>query len=147
MLKSFLAKIYAGIVSRKVHAWANNPFESQDKVFKGLIDQAKNTKFGKDHKFGKIKSYHDFKKHVPVRDYEGLKDYIELIKNGDEDVLWKGTPLYFAKTSGTTSGAKYIPITKESMPYQISAAKEALLLYIAETGKADFVDGKMIFTF
>ncbi|MGB5321982.1 GH3 family domain-containing protein [Lutimonas sp.] len=145
MLKSFLAKIYAGIVSRKVHAWANNPFESQDKVFKGLIDQAKNTKFGKDHKFGKIKSYHDFKKHVPVRDYEGLKDYIELIKNGDEDVLWKGTPLYFAKTSGTTSGAKYIPITKESMPYQISAAKEALLLYIAETGKADFVDGKMIF--
>lgn len=145
MLKSVLAKIYAGIISRKVHAWANNPFESQDKVFKDLIDQAKNTKFGKDHKFGEIKSYNDFKKYVPVRDYEGLKDYIELIRNGDEDVLWKGTPLYFAKTSGTTSGAKYIPITKESMPYQISAAKEALLLYIAETGKADFVDGKMIF--
>lgn len=145
MLKSFLAKIYAGIISRKVNAWANNPFESQDKVFKDLIDQAKNTKFGKDHKFGEIKSYDDFKKHVPVRDYEGLKDYIELIRNGDEDVLWKGSPMYFAKTSGTTSGAKYIPITKESMPYQISAAKEALLLYIAETGKADFVDGKMIF--
>ncbi len=145
MLKSFLAKIYAGIVSRQVYAWANNPFASQDKVFKDLIEQAKNTKFGKDHNFEGIKSYLDFKKHVPVRDYEGLKDYVQLIRKGDEDVLWKGTPLYFAKTSGTTSGAKYIPITKESMPYQISAAKEALLLYIAETGKADFVDGKMIF--
>ena len=145
MLKSFLAKIYASIVSRQVYAWASNPFASQDKVFKDLIDQAKNTKFGKDHNFEEIKSYLDFKKHVPVRDYEGLKDYVQLIRKGDKDVLWKGTPLYFAKTSGTTSGAKYIPITKESMPYQISAAKEALLLYIAETGKSDFVDGKMIF--
>ncbi len=145
MLKSFLAKIYAGIVSRQVYAWANNPFGSQDKVFKNLVEQAKNTKFGKDHKFEEIRSYVDFKRNVPVRDYEGLKDYIQLIRNGDEDVLWKGSPLYFAKTSGTTSGAKYIPITKESMPYQISAAKEALLLYIAETGKSDFVDGKMIF--
>ncbi len=145
MLKSFLAKIYAGIVSRQVYAWANHPFGAQDKVFKDLIEQAKNTKFGKDHKFEEIQSYLDFKRNVPVRDYEGLKDYIQLIRNGDKDVLWKGTPLYFAKTSGTTSGAKYIPITKESMPYQISAAKEALLLYIAETGKSDFVDGKMIF--
>ncbi len=145
MLKSFLAKIYAGFVARQVHAWANNPFGSQDKVFRELIDQAKNTKFGQDHKFQEIQSYLDFKNNVPVRDYEGLKDYVQLIRNGEKDVLWKGSPLYFAKTSGTTSGAKYIPITKESMPYQISAAKEALLLYIAETGKADFVDGKMIF--
>ena len=145
MLKSFLAKIYANIVARQVKSWAKNPFDSQDKVFKQLIQQAKNTRFGKDHKFGEIQSYLDFKKNVPVRDYEGLKDYVELIRKGDADVLWKGRPLYFAKTSGTTSGAKYIPITKESMPYQISAAKEALLLYIAETGNSDFVDGKMIF--
>jgi len=145
VLKSFLAKIYANIVAKQVNTWANNPYDSQDKVFKDLIRQAKNTRFGKDHKFEEIQSYLDFKHRVPVRDYEGLKDYVELIRRGDTDVLWKGTPLYFAKTSGTTSGAKYIPITKESMPYQISAAKEALLLYIAETGKSDFVDGKMIF--
>ena len=104
MLKSFLAKIYAGIVYRQVYSWANNPFDAQDKVFKELIQQAKNTKFGKDHKFDQIKSYSDFRHYVPVRDYEGLKDYIELIRKGDEDILWKGTPLYFAKTSGTTSG-------------------------------------------
>ena len=145
MIKSFFAKIYAKIVSRQVYAWAKDPINTQNKVFKELIAQASKTKFGQDHKFESITSYEDFKNQVPVRDYEGLKPYIEDIKNGELDVLWKGKPLYFAKTSGTTSGAKYIPITKESMPFQISAAKEALLLYIAETGKSDFVSGKMIF--
>ena len=145
MLKSFFAKIYAGIVSRQVYSWAQDPINTQNKVFKELISQASKTKFGRDHKFVTISNYQDYKKLVPVRDYEGLKGYINDIQQGELDVLWKGRPLYFAKTSGTTSGAKYIPITKESMPYQISAAKEALLLYIAETGKADFVDGKMIF--
>ena len=145
MLKSFFAKIYANVVAKQVNTWAKDPYGTQDKIFKNLIAQAKHTKFGKDHGFEEIKNYADFKKNVPVRDYEGLKDYVELIIKGEEDVLWKGRPLYFAKTSGTTSGAKYIPITKDSMPYHISAAKEALLLYIAETGNASFVDGKMIF--
>ncbi len=145
MLKSFFAKIYAKQVSKKVYKWANNPLETQEEVFQNLITQAQNTVFGKDHNFVLIKSYNDFKSKVPIRDYESIKPYIERVKTGESDVLWKGKPIYFAKTSGTTSGAKYIPISKESMPYQIAAAKEALLLYIAETGKADFVDGKMIF--
>lgn len=145
MLKSFVAKIYASIVSRRVYAWASKPLETQESVFNQLIHKARKTKFGKDHQFDNIKTYDDFKRLVPVRDYEGLKTYIQDIRNGETDVLWRGMPLYFAKTSGTTSGAKYIPITKESMPYQISAAKEALLLYIAETGKSEFVNGKMIF--
>lgn len=145
MLKSFFAKIYARIVSKQVYAWANDPFNTQDNVFKELISSAKNTRFGRDHQFDKIQTYQEFKNLVPVRDYEGLKDYVDRIRQGEDDVLWKGKPLYFAKTSGTTSGAKYIPISKESMPYQIAAAKEALLLYIAETGNADFVKGKMIF--
>lgn len=145
MLKSFVAKIYASIVSRRVYAWASKPLETQESVFNQLIHKARKTKFGKDHQFDNIKTYDDFKRLVPVRDYEGLKTYIQDIRNGETDVLWRGMPLYFAKTSGTTSGAKYIPITKESMPYQISAAKEALLLYIAETGNSEFVNGKMIF--
>ena len=145
MLKSYFAKIYARIVSKQVYSWAASPFETQEKVFKSLIESARVTKFGKDHEFDNIKSYEDFKRLVPVREYEGIKDYISRIQQGEKDVLWKGLPLYFAKTSGTTSGAKYIPITKESMPYHISAAREALLLYIAETGKAEFVNGKMIF--
>ncbi len=145
MIKSYLAKIYARIVAKQVYAWANVPYQTQDKTFKELIESANNTKFGRDHQFNKIKTHEDFKRYVPVRDYEGLKEYVELIRRGESDILWKGKPLYFAKTSGTTSGAKYIPITNDSMPYQISAAKEALLLYIAETGKSDFVSGKMIF--
>ena len=145
VIKSFLTKIYAKKIAGDIQKWANNPIKTQEKVFQDLIQNAKETNFGKDHDFKAIKNYHDFKNKVPVRDYEGLKPYIEKIKNGQENVLWKGKPIYFAKTSGTTSGAKYIPITKESMPEHIKAAKQALLLYIHKTGKADFVNGKMIF--
>ncbi len=144
-LKGALAKIYAKKTAKRVYKWANNPLETQQKVFKTLIKTAQNTQFGKDHNFETLNSYTDFKKAVPIRDYEALKPYVDKMVSGDLDVLWPGKPLYFAKTSGTTSGAKYIPITKMSMPYHIQAAKEALLLYIASTGKADFVDGKMIF--
>jgi hypothetical protein len=145
VIKSYFAKIYAKQVAKKINKWSNKPIETQEKVFKQLIANAKNTTFGKDHNFDKISTYNDYKKQVPVRDYEALKPYIELILNGNNDVLWKGKPIYFAKTSGTTSGAKYIPITAESMPNHISAAKNALLLYIYKTGNADFVNGKMIF--
>ena len=145
MLKPFFAKIYAIIISKKVYTWANKPIETQQKTFHNLITQAEGTVFGKDHNFELIKTYDDFKSNVPVKDYEALKPYIEKVKQGHTDVLWEGLPIYFAKTSGTTSGAKYIPITSESMPYHIAAAKEALLLYIAQTGNASYLNGKMIF--
>ncbi len=144
-LKPFFAKIFAKKIYRKTQLWANNPIETQSKVFEDLIRQAKNTKFGIDHHFDQIKTTEDFVKHVPIRDYEELKFYIEKVVKGEENILWKGKPIYFAKTSGTTSGAKYIPITKESMPFHIEAARNAILNYIHETGQADFVDGKMIF--
>ena len=144
-LKSFLASLWASHIRKKIDRWAQNPITTQEKVFKTLIQQAKNTAFGKDHRFAEIHSYENFVKNVPIRDYEALSPYIERVKNAEENVLWKGKPLYFAKTSGTTSGAKYIPLTKESMPYHIQAARDAILCYIAQTGKADFVSGKMIF--
>ena len=144
-LKSFLATLWASHIRKKIDQWAQNPITTQEKVFKTLIQQAKNTAFGKDHRFAEIHSYEDFVKNVPIRDYEALSPYIERVKNAEENVLWRGKPLYFAKTSGTTSGAKYIPLTKESMPYHIQAARDAILCYIAQTGKADFVSGKMIF--
>lgn len=144
-LKSFLASLWASHIRKKIDQWAQNPITTQEKVFKTLIQQAKNTAFGKDHRFAEIHSYEDFVKNVPIRDYEALSPYIERVKNAEENVLWRGKPLYFAKTSGTTSGAKYIPLTKESMPYHIQAARDAILCYIAQTGKADFVSGKMIF--
>jgi phenylacetate-coenzyme A ligase PaaK-like adenylate-forming protein len=144
-VKSIAAKIFAQKIYKKTQAWATNPLASQQAVFKSLIKDAKKTQFGADHNFGKIKTFEDFAKNVPIRDYEDLKNYVEKVVNGEENILWKGKPLYFAKTSGTTSGAKYIPLTKESMPYHIEAARNAILHYINETGNADFVDGKMIF--
>ncbi|WP_117883818.1 GH3 auxin-responsive promoter family protein [Aureibaculum luteum] len=144
-VKSILAKPIAKRIQNRVYKWAAKPKKTQEKVFKKLIAQAKNTAFGKDHNFENINSYQDFKANVPIRDYEDLKPYVEQILQGKSDVLWRGKPLYFAKTSGTTSGAKYIPLTKESMPFHIKAARNALLMYIADTGNADFVNGKMIF--
>ena len=144
-IKSFLAKQFAKKIHKKTLKWSQNPIETQQKVFQNLIHQARNTTFGKDHDFSNIKTTQDFAKQVPIRDYEELKPYIDQVVKGEKDILWKGKPLYFAKTSGTTSGAKYIPLTKESMPFHIEAARNAILSYIHETGKADFVDGKMIF--
>ena len=144
-LKSILAKPFAKYIYKKTQKWANSPIETQDKVFKALIHSAKNTVFGKDHNFSNIKNHDDFVKQVPLRDYEALKPYVERVVAGQEDILWQGKPLYFAKTSGTTSGSKYIPITKESMPSHVESARNAILLYIHETGHANFVNGKMIF--
>jgi len=144
-IKSVFAIPFAKQVRKRVYKWAYQPHKTQQKVFKKLISKAKNTAFGKDHNFDKITSYSDFRDNVPVNDYEGLRPYVDRIVAGEEDVLWKGKPIYFAKTSGTTSGAKYIPITKDSMPTHIKAARNALLFYIAETKNASFVDGKMIF--
>lgn len=144
-IKAIAAKLFAKKIVRKTQEWAQNPIATQEAVFKKLIKEAKHTQFGKDHYFEQIQSHADFVQNVPIRDYEELKSYVDRVVNGEENVLWKGKPLYFAKTSGTTSGAKYIPLTKESMPTHIQASRNAILHYIHETGNADFVDGKMIF--
>ncbi|MFM7017424.1 GH3 auxin-responsive promoter family protein [Flavobacterium sp.] len=144
-LKSIAAQLFAKVIHHKTQKWVANPVVAQQKVFENLIRQAEKTQFGKDHHFSLIKTPEDFAKQVPIRDYEELKPYVDRVVQGEENVLWKGKPIYFAKTSGTTSGAKYIPLTKESMPFHIEAARNAILNYIHETGKADFVNGKMIF--
>ncbi|WP_269686164.1 GH3 family domain-containing protein [Flavobacterium lacustre] len=144
-IKSTAAKLFAQKIYKKTQLWAQHPVETQKKVFLQLIKEAKKTQFGLDHHFDTIKTHEDFANHVPIRDYEGLKSYVDKVVKGEANILWKGKPLYFAKTSGTTSGAKYIPLTKESMPFHIEAARNAILHYIHETGNADFVDGKMIF--
>ncbi|MGC4040921.1 MAG: GH3 auxin-responsive promoter family protein [Flavobacterium sp.] len=144
-VKSIAAKIFAKAIHNKTQKWAQKPIETQQKVFKDLIAAANDTQFGKDHNFSQIKTYQDFARLVPIRDYEALRPYVDRVVKGEENILWKGKPIYFAKTSGTTSGAKYIPLTKESMPFHIEAARNAILSYIYETGKSDFVDGKMIF--
>src|SRR6201992_2080443 len=144
-LKAALSKPFAAIVNSQLNKLRTTAVQLQQKTFEYLISQGKNTAFGKTHHFDEIKTYEDFKKNVPVRDYEDLRPYIDRVTKGEENALWPGKPQYLAKTSGTTSGVKYIPITKESMPGHIKAARNALLNYIHETGKSDFVNGKMIF--
>ena len=144
-LKSLLSLHFARQIVKNNNKWKKNAVKVQNTVLLSLINQAKNTKFGKDHNFSEITNYSDWKKNVPVRDYEELKVYVKEIIEGKKDVLWPGRPIYFCKTSGTTSGTKYIPISKESMPHHITAARDAILSYIAETKKTSIVNGKMIF--
>jgi hypothetical protein len=149
MIKALGAKLYAAWSHHKNEKWIKTPLETQEKVLKELIKQGAQTRFGKDHNFEKIKDLKTYQKEVPVRDYEGFKPYIDAILEGEKDVLWKGRPLYYAKSSGTTSGAKYIPITKASMPQHIRAAREALLKlypsfgeYLCCKGQAYFCSGQ-----
>jgi hypothetical protein len=144
-IKALLAKPFASYIKRKVEKESRDALLLQQNWFNQIIGSAQNTSFGKDHHFSEIDTYEAFKKNVPIRDYEGLKPYIDKMVAGGDDILWPGRPLYFAKTSGTTSGVKYIPISKESIGFHINSARNALLLYIAETGKVNFVDGKLIF--
>lgn len=144
-IRAFLAKPFAAYVINQRKKWETNAVETQLNLMKSLVESAANTLFGKDHHFSNITDYVSFKNAVPIRDYEGLKSYVEKVVAGEEDILWKGKPLYFAKTSGTTSGVKYIPISKESIGYHINGARDALLSYVYETGNAGFLDKKLIF--
>ena len=144
-VKSFLSLPFANYINLKNKKWKYNAVNTQKNIFEKLIKSAERTRFGEDHNFSKIKSYSDFKKNVPVRNYEDLSTYIERIKSGEENILWMGRPIYLCKTSGTTSGVKYIPISKESMSNHITAARDAILSYISKTKNTSIVNGKMIF--
>jgi phenylacetate-coenzyme A ligase PaaK-like adenylate-forming protein len=144
-IRSILAKPFAAYIAAQTRTWSLQPAKIQDATFQSIVRNAEHTLFGKEHDFQAIKSHDDFKKQVPIRDYEDLKGYIEQVVAGKPDILWPGKPAYFAKTSGTTSGTKYIPISKESIPNHINSARNALLSYVHETGNASFLDGGLIF--
>ncbi len=144
-IRSLFAKPFASYIAKETQEWSMKAEVYQQKILESLLQTGRNTLFGKDHGFEAIKSHTDFKKQVPVRDYEILKPYVEKVLHGEQNVLWAGKPEYFAKTSGTTSGTKYIPITKESVPNHINSARNALLSYVHETGKGSFLDGGLIF--
>src|SRR5690606_39061475 len=144
-IKKFAAKIWAKKHVHESENFKQNSIQDQENLLISLVNTAEKTLFGRVHQFENIKTIDDFQSQVPVSDYEDLKPYIEKIKKGQAGILWPGTPEYFAKTSGTTSGTKYIPLTKEGMDYQVKGAQSALFHYIAQTNNADFVNGKMIF--
>ncbi|MCC7233587.1 MAG: GH3 auxin-responsive promoter family protein [Bacteroidia bacterium] len=144
-LLSVLSKPVAAWSARESRVWKRHAIKFQKRIFDQLLVGARRTAFGKDHWLDSVKTYDEFRAQVPVRDYEGLKPWIERVKAGEENILWPGKPMYLSKTSGTTSGVKYIPITRASLPNHISSTRNALLSYIHETGKSSFLDGKLIF--
>lgn len=144
-IKSFLVRPFAKHIARAINRWSAHAVEEQEKIFQNIIKKAGPTAFGKDHQFEAIHSYTDFVQRVPIRDYEALRPYFDRVKSGEPNVLWPGKPRYFAKTSGTTSGVKYIPITSDSLPNHFGTARNALFNYFAQTGNGGWLDGKVIF--
>lgn len=144
-IKKKIALIWAKKHVKETEIYKQNAVEDQEKLLLSLVKTAEKTLFGREHRFENIQNVQDFQKQVNISDYEELKPYIERVKKGQRNILWTDTPEYFAKTSGTTSGAKYIPISKEGMPYQIAAAQSAIFHYIHQKNNSDFVSGKMIF--
>jgi len=144
-IKSFLARPFASYIYKAIQKGMTTAVGDQENIFKDLLRVGGKTVFGEDHHLGAVKSYEEFKQAVPIRDYEQFSQYIHQIKEGKHNVLWQGIPIYLAKTSGTTSGVKYIPITKDSISNHINTARNALLCYMASTGNTAFSDGKMIF--
>ncbi|MBK9734399.1 MAG: GH3 auxin-responsive promoter family protein [Saprospiraceae bacterium] len=144
-IKTYIIRMAASIVAKSIHKWKNNAVADQKRIMSELVLKANKTVFGIDHSFDKIKNYENFKDQIPVRDYEELRSYIDRVTDGIPNILWPGKPKYFAKTSGTTSGVKYIPITNDSMPNHIKSARNALLNYIHQVNNAEVFGGKLIF--
>jgi hypothetical protein len=144
-LKSMLVKPFALLIAARIKKWSARAVDCQLAIMSQLVKKGSATAFGVDHAFGKIRTYDDFKAAVPIKDYEALKPYFDRVKKGEPNVLWPGRPQYFAKTSGTTSGVKYIPLTKESTPFHFNTARNAVFNYYAVTGNGAWLDGNVIF--
>ena len=144
-IKSFLARPFASYIYKGIRKGMLSAVADQENTLKALLKTGRTTEFGKASALDKVNSYEEFRQAVIIRDYEQFRPWVDKIKEGRHNILWKGLPAYFAKTSGTTSGTKYIPITKDSIPNHINTARNALLCYMAETGNTRFADGKMIF--
>lgn len=144
-IKSVLAKPFAGYIYKSIQKNKLTALADQDQILKQLLKTGKETEYGKELGLAKVNGYDEYKQVVPIRDYEDFRPWIDKIIEGKHNVLWKGMPMYFAKTSGTTSGVKYIPITKDSVGNHFGTARNAALCYAAETGNTRFFDGKLIF--
>src|SRR6186713_938401 len=144
-IKSFLARPFASYIYKAIQKGMMTAVADQEAIFKDLMRVGSKTVFGEEHRLGEVKTYEEFKQAVPIRDYEQFSPYIAQIKEGRHNILWQGRPIYLAKTSGTTSGVKYIPISKDSISNHMNTARNALLCYMSSTGNMSFSDGKMIF--
>ena len=97
-MRTIITILFAKLIKRRNQKWITNPIKRQTKTFNKLLTSASSTTFGQDHGFSKISSYEDFKKRVPVRDYEGLKSYVDKVVEGKKDILWHTYELMLLNT-------------------------------------------------
>src|SRR5690348_15847463 len=110
-VKSLLAKPFALYIYNKIQKDSRQALATQEAILQNLIKYGRRTAFGRGHKLDHVNTYEQFKQAVPIRTYEDFRPYLTKIKQGKQNILWTGQPLYLAKTSGTTSGVKYLPIS------------------------------------
>jgi hypothetical protein len=144
-----LNSFFSWVIKKRIHQielFMKYPVEVQSELFQKLVDEAALTKFGLEHKFSEIKSLKDFKNKVPIRNYEQFKPYIDLLREGEQNVLWPSKLKWFAKSSGTTDArSKFIPVSKEALEEcHYKGGKDLLALYYSQKPNAKIYDGKTL---
>lgn len=146
---SIISPAIKGFMKLRLSAIDNfmhNPVDTQQQVFNHLIGSAQFTEYGKKYGFDKINSIADFKRQVPINDYDSLKPYIQRILEGEQNILWPSPISWFAKSSGTTSDkSKFIPISKESLDdNHYKGGKDVLTLYLKQFPESKMMSGKCL---
>lgn len=141
---STLVKPAAHLVDQQLRYQERSVAKSQSQTLRRILRKGRQTQFGREHGLDRIASHHDFAMHVPVRDYDGFRPYVEQILAGDADVLWPGTPAYIFTTSGSTAEPKRIPISRKYSDAFYKMTRRAMMSYFARTGRGEWLDGKMV---
>jgi hypothetical protein len=146
---SLISPAFRGYIKLRQSAIENfthNPVDSQQQVFNELIGSAQFTEYGKKYRFEDINNFADFRKSVPINDYESLKPYIQRILEGNQNILWPSPITWFAKSSGTTSDkSKFIPVSRESLDdNHFRSGKDVLALYLKNNPANNLTSGKCL---
>lgn len=115
---------------------------SQEKLLTDILTRNALSAFGREHNFASIVSVNDYRKAVPIGDYDTLFPYIEASMNGVPGQLTTSPPIFFSVTSGTTGAAKYIPVTKESRSSKSRTMR--IFLSCLYEDHPDIFDGKIL---
>jgi hypothetical protein len=142
-----ISSIFGWLMKKRIHQidlFRKYPIEVQREWMERLILKGRGTKFGERYNFNDIENYEEFKKNVPLHDYNSIKPWVDIAINGEQDVLWQGDTKWFAKSSGTTATrSKFIPVTKDSLEdCHYKAGKDLLAIYYNQHPNSKLYKGK-----
>jgi len=144
-IKSTIISPIAKLISKKIDRDQMNAIAHQEKIRISNTKTASKTQFGKDYGLSDIKSYEQYKSTIPILNYETIKGYMDRVLKGEKNILWPGQPSYIVGTAGTTSGVKYIPLSKQSIPYHFGTARNATMSFAYRNNVVDLFDGNLLF--